>query len=145
LNSVVGSSNGSFYFKSNKEPAGLIAWKIYPIAALWAISTGIAGYARFVRGYNNLWLAGAYAPVWTYLFYNYVRQPTIELDNCYRYLLSKRAATCELQANQKKFAQNAWAKSEQLGALRAALESRNITLYQLEAELVEKINSGSFK
>ena len=145
LNKVIGSQNGSIYFKSVKEPAGIIQWSIYPLALLWAVSVGVAFYGRFIRGYNNLWLVGPFAPVWTYAFYNYVRQPATEVDNCYRYLLAKRQATCELEANSKKFSQNAFAKSEQYRLLRNALEQKNITLYQLEAELVDKINSGSFK
>ena len=145
LNSVLGTPNGSFYYKSNKEPAGIIAWKIYPILAIWGLSTAIAGYARVIKGYNNLWLIGGYVPLWTYLFYNYARQPTVEIDNTYRYLLAKRAATCELQSNQSKFLQNEFAKSDKLGQLKAALEARNLTVYQLEAELVQKINAGNFK
>lgn len=100
LNRALGTSNGSFYYKSNKEPAGILAWHIYPILALWVAGAGIAGYGRLIKGYNNLWFIGGYVPLWTYLFYNYARQPTIEIDNAYRYLLAKRAATCELQANQ---------------------------------------------
>jgi hypothetical protein len=145
LNSAFGQSNSSFYFKGMKEPASIIAWKLYPIISIGGLSTAIAGYARFVKGYNNLWFVGAYAPLWTYLFYNYVRQPTIEVDNCYRYLLAKRAATAELQANQARFVQNGFAQSEKLGALRAALESKNITIYQLEADIVGKINAGSWR
>lgn len=102
LNSVMAS--GRFYYKSNKEPAGIIAWNTYPLGGLLLAGYGIAGYAKFVRGYNNLWFAAAFAPFWTYALYNYVRQPAVEIENCYRYLLAKRAATCELQANSKRFA-----------------------------------------
>ncbi len=105
----------------------------------------IGGFARFVRGYNNLWFAAGFVPFWAYAFYNYCRQPTVEFENCYRYLLAKRAATCELQANQRRFSENAFAQSEEFGKLRSLLEARNITLYQLEHELVDKINAGSFK
>lgn len=145
LNKVLGLPSGRFYFKSNKEPAGIIAWNIYPLLALYGVSVAIAGYARVVRGYNNLWLAAGFAPFWTYAVYNYFRQPTIEIDNCYRYLLAKRAGTCELQANQKRFNGNAFAQTKEFSNLRNALNQRNITLYQLEAELVDKIIAGSFK
>lgn len=106
LNCVVGYPNGSFYFKSMKDPAGLIQWNMYTLGALYGVSVGIALYGRFVRGYNILWLAGGFAPFWTYAIYNYARQPYVELENCYRYLLAKRAATCELEANTKRFNQN---------------------------------------
>lgn len=118
---------------------------MYPILALWGLSTGIAVYGRFLRGYNNLWLIAGYVPLWTYLLYGACRQPTQEIQNAYNYLLAKRAATCELQANTKRFKQNDFTHSDQYRTLRQALESRNITLYQLEAELVEKINSGAIK
>lgn len=96
LNSVHGSANGSWYVKSMKEPAGIIAWNVYPLALLWVVGAGTAGYARFIRGYNNLWFVAGFVPMWGYIFYNWARQPTQEIDNCYRYLLAKRAATCEL-------------------------------------------------
>lgn len=96
LNQVLGYTNSSYYYKSPKEPASIIAWKYIPLAVAYTASVSIAFYARFVRGYNNLWLVGGFLPVWTYLLYNYGRQPTMELENCYRYLLAKRAATCEL-------------------------------------------------
>lgn len=145
LNSVLGRKNGTWYVRGNKEPASLWGWKIYPILALWGITTGIALYARFIRGYNNLWLIGGYVPLWAYLFYGVARQPTQEIQNCYNFLLAKRAATCELQSNSNRFNQNAFAQTDQYRALRQALEARNISLYQLEAELVDKINSGTIK
>lgn len=116
-----------------------------PIIALWGLSTGIALYGRFIRGYNNLWLIGGYVPLWAYLFYGLGRQPTQEIQNAYNYLLAKRAASCELEANTQRFNKNEFTKSEQYRTLRQALESRNISLYQLEAELIEKINSGAIK
>ena len=128
-----------------KEPATIVAWKFYPILAFQGISVSIALYGRFIRGYNNLWLIGGFAPVWAMIFYLYLRQPKQEIQNCYKYILAKRAATCELQANTKRFNQNAFIQTEQYKAFRQALATRNITIYQLEAELIEKINSGSFK
>lgn len=73
LNKVFMMQNGSFYFKSWKEPAGIVAWKIYPLAILYGVSVAIAGYARIIRGYNNLWIAAGFIPFWTYALYNYVR------------------------------------------------------------------------
>ena len=96
LNTVLGCPNGIYYVKGNKEPASLIGWNIYPLAALYGVSVSIAVYARFIRGYNNLWLAGGFVPFWTYALYNYARQPTQGIENSYNYLLAKRAATCEL-------------------------------------------------
>ena len=143
LNKVFGGSH--FFVKSRKEPAGLFAWNTYQLGFLWAAGASIAGYARFVRGYNILWVVGAFVPMWTYALYNCARQPTGEIENCYNYLLAKRAATCEMQANAKRFNENDFTKSASYAKLRGALEARNITLYQLEAELVDKVVSGSFK
>ena len=143
LNKVMG--NGHFYVKSRREPAGIFAWNVYPLAFLWVAGASIAVYARFIKGYNNLWLIAGFVPMWTYGLYNYARQPTGQIENCYNYLLAKRAATCELEANAKRFAQNDFTQTEAFGKLRGALEARNVTLYQVEAELVDKIVAGSFK
>ena len=142
---MIGLKAGHCYVKSWKEPAGIISWNLYPLTALLGLGYAIGGYARFIRGYNNLWFVAGFVPFWAYAFYNYCRQPTVELENCYRYLLAKRAATCELQANQRRFNENAFTQSEEFGKLRGILEARNITLYQLEHELIDKINSGNFK
>ncbi len=104
---------GNFYMRGMKEPATLIGWKIYPIVAMWGLSASIAVYARFIRGYNNLWLVGGFIPLWSYLLYNWARQPEQEIQNCYNYILAKRAATCELQSNSKRFNQNAFTQTEQ--------------------------------
>lgn len=131
--------------KGFKEPASVIAWNVAPLGGLYVAAVSIALYARFIRGYNNLWLVAGFAPFWTYVLYNYYRQPNQAVQNSYQYLLARRAATCELQANSKKFNEQEFAQSEQFRKIRAALETRNITLYELEAEIVDKINAGSFK
>ena len=142
LNSALGSKNGSFYTLGMKEPAVIHAWKIWPTLLFGSVSGAIALYARFIRGYNNLWLVGGFFPLLGYVIYNYARQPSQEIQNCYNYLLAKRAATCELQSNAKRFSENEFTNSKQYRDLRQALEARNITIYQLEDELVEKINAG---
>ena len=103
LNSVIGCNTWRYYFKSWKEPAAITSFNILPLASLYAAALGIVGYTKIIKGYNNLWLVAGFIPFWTYAFYNYARQPTGEIENCYRYLLAKRAATCELEQNQKKF------------------------------------------
>lgn len=143
MNKVFGSRH--FFVKSRKEPAGLVAWNTYQMGFLWVAGASIAVYARFIKRYNILWLPGAFVPMWTYALYNRARQPTGEIENCYNYLLAKRAATCEMQANARRFNENDFTKSASYAKLRGALEARNITLYQLEAELVDKVVSGSFK
>lgn len=99
LNSALGSKNGSFYTLSMKEPALIHAWKIWPALIFGGISGSIAMYGRFIKGYNTLWLVGGFFPLAGYVIYNYARQPSQEIQNCYNFLLAKRAATCELQSN----------------------------------------------
>jgi hypothetical protein len=145
LNTVFGKRNYRFYLKSRKEPASITAWNILPLGALWGIGAGVAVYAKFVKGYNILWFAAPFIPVWTYLLYNWSRQPTQEIENCYRYLLAKRAATCELEKNRKRFSENEWTQSKEFHDVQGLLRSRHLTLYQLEADLVNRVNSGQFK
>ena len=62
-----------------------------------------------------------------------------------RYLIAKRAASAEYEANQARLAQESWASSAEWATLSGALASKGQTLYDLEARLVKEIESGSFK
>jgi hypothetical protein len=145
LNEVMGYKQGSFYLKSRKEPASLTAWKLIPLAGLWLFGAGVAGYAFFFRGYNILWLAAGFVPLWAQLFYNWARQPHEEIENCYKYLLAKRAATCEMEKNVAKFKANSWASSKEFNEVQGVLRGRNITMYQLELEMLEKVLNGQLR
>jgi hypothetical protein len=90
---------GLCYQKSVKEPAGLFMWRCNLLGAVWGACTLVAGYALVVKRYNILWVAGAYAPLWTVILYNWSRQPQQPIENAYKYLLAKRAATCEHEKN----------------------------------------------
>lgn len=90
---------GNCYSKSVKEPAGIFVWRAALIGAAWTACSGLAVYAKFIKGYNILWFAGAYVPLWSLLLYNYARQPHQQTENIYKYLLAKRAATCEYEKN----------------------------------------------
>ena len=103
VNKVFQARTGFQFTKGYKEPAQLFAWRYLQIYALTLFGGALAGYAKFVKGYNILWFAGSFAPLATYLLYNWARQPNQELENCYKYLLAKRAATCEWESNSKKF------------------------------------------
>lgn len=145
LTQNLGLKQGSFYYKSRKEPATITAWKIIPFGALWTLGAVGAVYAKFIRGYNILWFVAPFVPLWTYWLYAWARQPTQELENGYKYLLAKRAATCELEKNRKRFNELPFAKSKELHDLQAALRNRDITIYQLEGEIIDGVNAGSFK
>ena len=67
---------GGFYCfsKSQAEPAKIVAYRQYQIYAFAALGVATVGL-KFVKGYNVLWLGAAFAPLATYLVYNYLRQP----------------------------------------------------------------------
>jgi hypothetical protein len=128
-----------------KDPASLFAWRSNQLAAAWVLGVGIAGYAKLVKKYNILWLVAGFIPMWTLLLYNYSRQPQQLLENAYKYLLAKRAATCEHEKNQARFNQNEFIQTPEYQTLQKALRERNITMYELENELLNKIASGELK
>lgn len=111
VNKVIGTPNGYYFVKGFKDPASIIAWSYIPIAAYWGLGAGIAGYAKFVKGYNILWFIGGFVPLWAWLYYDYFRQPTKTIENAYKYILAKRAATCEFEKNKKRFENSRFAKS----------------------------------
>jgi hypothetical protein len=62
----------------------------------FAACSAFAAYAKFTKGLNVLWLAGAYIPFLSVCLYDSNKQPRQHLNNCYSYLLTKRAATVEM-------------------------------------------------
>ena len=97
VNSLFGGFN-SFY-SSKREPASLYVIPNAPTMAFFGAGMALGGYGRFVRGYSFLWLGFAFIPGSIWLFTVFKRQPESTIQNAYRYLLAKRAATCELEAN----------------------------------------------
>ena len=63
----------------------------------------------------------------------------------FRYLLAKRAATAEFEANQSRLAQESFASSAEWATLSSALSSKGKTLYDLEASLVADVQAGKFQ
>ena len=98
-----------------------------------------------MKGYNNLWLLAGVLPAIAYLGVAYSRQPTVKIENAYRYILAKRVATCEMESNAERMAANEFTKSEQFAALSNLLGERNQTLYDVENDLVERIMAGKGK
>ena len=82
----------------------MIAFKWMPLSLYWGLGATIAVYAKFCKGYNMLWLFAPFVPLWCMIAQQYVRQPTQNIENAYKYILAKRAGTCEYEANQRKFA-----------------------------------------
>ena len=73
------------------------------LGGFWAAGTAMAGYGLFVKKYNMVWTFGPYLGLWIALLYNWARQPQQDLENKYKYIVAKRAATCALEMNRVKF------------------------------------------
>ena len=113
----MGAPRGLYFTKGVKEPASIIAWNYITLGAFWGIGAALTVYTKFVKGYNILWFVAPFVPVWTLLFYQYFRQPSQTIENGYKYILAKRAATCEHEINRRKFDTAKFAKSEELHQL----------------------------
>lgn len=87
------------------------------LTAGWAACSALAVYTLAIKRYNILWVAGAYAPLWGLIAYNFARQPQQHVENAYKYLLAKRAATCEHEKNSKRFAENDFVKTPEYAQL----------------------------
>ena len=59
--------------------------------------------------------------------------------------MAKRAATCSMEANAKRFEANEFVKSAEYSALGKHLDSQRKTLYDVEADLVEQIAAADGK
>ena len=82
-----------------------------------------------------------------FLIVNYFKQPQQSVENAYRYLLEKRSTSCAGESKQDQWKQQFGENPEykkQLDALRSALSKRGQTLYDLEADLVNRIADGKF-
>ena len=97
LNRVLGGSN--CFTKGWNEPAKIIAWDAPALAFLGAVGGAFGVYGKFVKRGNWLWLGAAVIPLCIGIAINKSRQDSDQLQNCYRYLLAKRAASCEFEQN----------------------------------------------
>ena len=111
LNAVLGKESGYSYKKKLFSQNELRAYNKNINTAIALCSTSAVVYFRFVAGYNMLWFVAPFTPLVTYIAYQMGSQPKEQLNSCYRYLLAKRAATCEHEKNAKKFKQNEFTKT----------------------------------
>lgn len=109
---------GGQYGISLKRDGQLFATNKPVLAGVFASCSALAVYAKFVKGYSIIWLVGSYSPFFATLCYNKVRQPSQLINNCYNYLITKRAATVEIQNNYTKFNENEFTKTSEFKALR---------------------------
>ena len=142
VNSMFGGLASVHFWLAPKEPACLQAVPTVGTAAFWGLGATFGLYGKFVRGYSFLWLGAAAIP--GTMYYLTCRQPHTELCSAYRYLLAKRAATCEMEANAAAVAESEWAQTAEFKAIAEELAASGRTLYDLEAALVDNISSGKF-
>ena len=142
VNSVLGSR---YYFtKCKSQPASMYAWDTY-LAATWGLGAACAFFGFFVKKYSILWLALPFAPCWVHIAYNYRHQPLQDLENGYRYTIQKRAASVQYEKNRSKV-DSAFSKfAKQKDDLKNYLTEHGMTLYDLEADVYDKISNGTMK
>jgi TRAP-type mannitol/chloroaromatic compound transport system substrate-binding protein len=95
-----------------------------------------AGFGLVVLRSNFLWLAAAPIPALLHRLYDRSNQDEDVLQNSYRYLLAKRAATAEFELNNASVPRNK--------ELIAALSAANTNLYKFELDIVERIAQEKF-
>ena len=142
VNSMFGGLASVRFWAAPKEPAQLQAVPTFATAFFWGIGGAFGLYGKFAKGYSFLWLGAALIP--GSMYYMTCRQPNTELCSAYRYLLAKRAATCEMEANAAAVAESEWAQTAEFKAIAEELAASGRTLYDLEADLVDDISSGKF-
>ena len=82
------------FSRARDEPAKLYAYDSAMLGVYFLAGATIGAYGFFVKRYNMLWIPAGFAPFTTALVMNHLRQPVEEMQNAYRYLLEKRAASC---------------------------------------------------
>jgi len=135
VNRVMGSTSVRFT-KSANLPAKLIAEDVLTTSLFFVAGMSFFLYGRFALKSNMLWLLAAPAPALVYAKLSGSREDTDLLQNAYRYLLTKRAATAEFEQNQASVPRNE--------KLADALSQTNCTLYEMEQQLVAKIAESKF-
>ena len=101
VNRVLGGNlmTGHWFVRGKREPAKIWAWNKLPLTTFTMLGLSLGAYGRLVKGYNNLWLGAGLLPITMYMIVASQRQPATAVENAYRYILAKRVATCELEAN----------------------------------------------
>ena len=143
VNKVFGGQTA--FVRANGEPAKILAFEALPIIAFAGLGLTLGAYGTFVKGYNNLWLLAGIMPALVYLGVATARQPPVKIENAYRYILAKRVATCEMEANAERMGTNEFTKTDQYAELANLMGEKNQTLYDVEGDLVERIMSGKGK
>ena len=138
------SKDGICFTRGRKEPALLLGWNCKIIYTMYAVGIVFGLTGRFTLGYNNLWLLGGLLPGTMTYIANSFRQPQQSIDNAYRYLLEKRSVSAHASATSDAFQEQFADRRKEIDQLRIAFAKRGQTLYDVEADLVNRIAEGKF-
>jgi len=108
---------GVMFFAGKSEPASLHAIATAKTAFFFGAGGMMGLYGKFVKGYSFLWLGAAILPGSLYLMTQFMKPQETTLQNAYRYLLAKRAASCEMEANASAIATSDFATTAEYAAL----------------------------
>mmetsp|Transcript_41958 Transcript_41958/g.40268 ORF Transcript_41958/g.40268 Transcript_41958/m.40268 type:complete len:108 (+) Transcript_41958:361-684(+) len=99
----------------------------------------------FIKKYNILWLMAPFLPVHFLLLKDIASPHKQNIENAYKYILTKRAATCEYEKNKAVFASKEYASSAEYKQIQGMLVQNHINLYQAEKDLLERISYGELR
>ena len=129
------SSKKYYIRRSRVEPAHLSAYKITPLMFTMLACGGALGYSKLILGKNILWYAFSFIPLGLMLFYQIKYQPHEQLNNCYRYILSKRVGTVQLQEGATHI-NNHFPANQQVDLLKNYMLEKKVNLYQVQNDLI---------
>ena len=112
------------------------------IAVFGGLGLAFGAFAVIGKGHNLTWFLGGLIPGVLAMQYNSARQPDMLLQNAYRYILAKRTATIEFQQQALAF-ETGVPNTDGFKQLRKAMVDNGSTLYELEADIVDKIDAGN--
>ena len=119
------------------SPAHLYSWNFPLLTAALGGGVGIGAYGVFVRGTSIIWLIGGLVPFFSWAVYNHHRQPKQHLINHYEYILQKRVASVQMEANLSNWKSQSFQNTKEFATLQQNISASGKTLYQLEAQMLD--------
>jgi hypothetical protein len=130
--------------RANNEPAKITAISTVPLFGYLGLGAVMGTYGFAVKGYSFLWLAASIIPGALYYKVAMSNQNETLIQNCYRYIIAKRAATCQYEANKAAFESNEVTQSEGYKKMQEGMRTSSKTMYDVEHDLVQRISNGTF-
>ena len=134
LNKVMGGQ--LMFYRSKKSSAELYTFDKFTFLALFAGGMSFAAIGLLTMRTNFLWLGAGVMPCLLHSQMAGRRQDQDVLQNAYRYLITKRAAVSDFEANKGKI--------EPAFNVKNYLTETHQTLYAVEQRLVNKIADEQF-